>query len=251
MTHGSLFSGIGSFEIASYLMSWKNVFHCEIECYQRSILKRHFPLSKSYEDIKNFDATEYKGRIDVLTGGFPCQDISASNFKAGGIMGTRSGLWSEYARIIYEIRPKVVVIENSPQLLSKGFERVLYDLCEGGYDAQWKCFKAYEFGLPHERERLFVIAYPTSIRQSGSGNFWDGFRYYQASDAWQTNNVINAIQQKTVPPLCESNNGFPERIFKSGVKTNGNAALHALGNAIVPAISYSILKHIKSKILIC
>jgi len=234
MKHGSLFSGIGGFDLAADLMGWQNIFHCEKEEYQRSVLKKHFPKSKSYEDIKNFSATEYRNRINVLSGGFPCQDISAANFKSVGIVGKRSGLWSEYARVIHEVRPDYVVIENSPNLLKKGFETVLFDLSEIGYNAEWECFTAEAFGFPHKRERVYVIAYPNGVRQPGSRDILGNISYNQESRDWQTNRVINAIQQKTLPPLCESNNGFPTQLPLTG-----------LGNAIVPAIAHSIFKAIE------
>ncbi|WP_158275329.1 DNA cytosine methyltransferase [Pedobacter sp. HMWF019] len=234
MKHGSLFSGIGGFDLAAHRMGWNNVFHVEKEDYQNSILKKHFPKSKQYGDIKTFEAKQYGGgKIDILSGGFPCQDISAANFKSIGIVGNRSSLWGEYARIIYEIRPRFVIIENSPNLLKKGFEKILHDLSEIGYDAEWECFTAEAFGYPHKRERIYIIAYPNGFRQQRSGYIFENVRYNQESKDWETNRVINAIQRKTLPPLCKSNHGFPTQL-----------ALTGLGNAIVPEIAYQIFQAI-------
>jgi DNA (cytosine-5)-methyltransferase 1 len=234
MKHLSLFSGIGGFDLAAEWLGWENVAHVEISEYCRNVLKIKFPKAESYEDIKETDFTRFRGSIGVMSGGFPCQDISAANFNAVGIEGERSGLWSEYSRAIYEARPDYVVIENSPQLLRKGFEKVLYDLSEIGYDAEWECFSAKAFGLPHERERLYVVAYPNGFRQQGPRNILKNTRYHPASREWETNRVINAIQRKTLPPLCDSNHGFSTQL-----------ALSALGNAVCPIIPFSIFKAIE------
>jgi len=235
MKHYALFNGIGGFQIAAHELGWKNVASVEISDYCNSITKKHFPECKQYGDIKTTDFKEYNGKVKIITGGFPCQDISAANFKSVGIVGERSGLWEHYDRAIYEIRPEWVVIENSPNLLKKGFEKVLFDLSEIGYNAEWECFTAEAFGLPHERERLYVIAYPNGIGQQGSRNIIQNTCNYQASREWETNRVINAIQRKTLPPLCESNYGFSTQL-----------ALHALGNAVCPIIPYSIFKSIEA-----
>lgn len=166
MKHGSLFSGIRVFDLAADILKWENIFSCEIDDWCNKIGKERFPNTRIYNDIKEFDAREYEKRIDVLSGGFPCQDISVSG-KGEGITGERSGLWSEYDRIIKEVSPRYVVIENSPQLLRKGFEKVLHDLSKSGYDAEWQTISAADFGKPHLRERLWVVAYPTTQRRRG------------------------------------------------------------------------------------
>lgn len=159
MTHGSLFSGIGGFELGAQYAGIKTLWNCEIESYQRSILKKHFSKSRQYEDIKNMHKPAY---VDIISGGFPCQDISLSG-KGKGIKGERSGLWKEICRVIWEIRPEYIIIENSPALTIRGLEIVLCDLAEGGYDAEWKCISNSEFGFDHKRERIYIIAYPNKI----------------------------------------------------------------------------------------
>lgn len=245
MRHGSLFSGIGGFDLAAEWMGWENVFHCELDEYARKTFKRHWKNSISYHDITKTDFTIHRGAIDVLTGGFPCQDISSANFKSTGIVGNRSGMWSHFARAIQEINPRYCVIENSPNLLKKGFEKVLYDLSGIGYNAQWECISASAFGFPHRRKRLYIVAYPNGIGQQGSRNLFENFSYNETSSDWKTNRVIHAIQRKSLPPLCDSNNGFPERVVKNGKTTNGSAAIHALGNAVVPQIPFQIFKAIE------
>ena len=126
MTHGSLFSGIGGFELGAQMNNIPTLWNCEIETFQRSILKQVFPNTKQYEDIKKLSNPAY---VDIISGGFPCQDISIAG-KGAGITGSRSGLWNEMYRIVREVRPKYVLIENSPMLLIRGFEQVLCDLSE-------------------------------------------------------------------------------------------------------------------------
>lgn len=234
MKHLSLFSGIGGFDLAAEWMGWENIAHCEWNPFGQRVLKYYWPNAISYHDITKTDFTIHRGRVNIITGGFPCQDISAANFKAVGIVGERSGLWEHYSRAIYEIRPEYVVIENSPQLLRRGFEKVLYDLSEIGYDAEWECFTAKAFGLPHERERLYIVAYPNGERQQGSRDILKNTRNFQASREWETNRVINAIQWKALPSLCDSNHGFSTQL-----------ALQALGNAVCPIIPYSIFQSIE------
>lgn len=155
MTHGSLFSGIGGFELGAQMNNIPTLWNCEIETFQRSILKQVFPNTKQYEDIEKLSGPVY---VDIISGGFPCQDISIAG-NGIGIIGSRSGLWNEMYRIVREVKPRYVLIENSPMLLIRGFEQVLCDLSEIGYYAEWKCIPNKVFGFPHNRERLYCIAY--------------------------------------------------------------------------------------------
>lgn len=158
MTHGSLFSGIGGFELGAQMIDIPTLWNCEIEPYQRNVLKQKFPQTKQYEDIRELKHPQY---VDIISGGFPCQDISIAG-KGNGIKGERSGLWSEMFRIVREVRPKYVLIENSPMLLIRGFEQVLCDLSKAGYNAEWECIPNSFFGFPHKRERLYCVAYDTN-----------------------------------------------------------------------------------------
>jgi DNA (cytosine-5)-methyltransferase 1 len=129
-----------------------------------------FPI---YGDIREFDGRPWRRSVDILCGGFPCQDISAAG-KGAGITGERSGLWKEYARIIGEIRPRFVFAENSPLLRTRGLGVVLEDLASLGYDARWGVLGAWHVGAPHKRDRMWVLAHPGSTRarsqRSASGN---------------------------------------------------------------------------------
>ena len=165
MTHGSLFSGIGGFELGAKRAGIKTIWNCEINPFCRKVLKKHFPETRQYTDITTLKNPPY---VDIISGGFPCQDISIANPKGEGLDGKRSGLWKEMFRIICEARPSYVLIENSPQLLRKGFSTLLQSLSEAGYDAEWQCLQARDFNLPHKRERLFIICYATCLRFADS-----------------------------------------------------------------------------------
>ncbi len=162
LTHGSLFAGIGGFDLGFERAGIKTVWQVEIDTKARMVLAKHFPSAERFTDVRDCGARNLRG-VDVICGGFPCQDISNAGYKAG-IDGERSGLWSEMFRIIGEIRPRFVCVENVAALLIRGIGRVLGDLAEIGYDAEWDTFRADEFGAPHPRERIFIVAYPHSDR---------------------------------------------------------------------------------------
>jgi len=159
LTIGSLFSGIGGLELGFERTGrFKTIWHCEIEPYPSAVLEKNFPGVVNYGDITKVDWSKVE-RPDVLVGGFPCQDISVAGKGQGIKEGTRSGLWSEYARAIRELRPRYVVVENVAMLARRGLVRVLGDLASLGYDAEWFTIRASDVGAPHRRERLFIIAH--------------------------------------------------------------------------------------------
>jgi len=160
---GSLFGGIGGFELGFAREGFKTKWFIENNEYCQAVLRKNFPNTPIYGDIRKLNFGELK-EVDILTGGFPCQDISCANPKGKGIEGERSGLWTYYAKAIREIQPEYAVIENVPMLANRGLNFVLRDLAEDGYDAEWFCLRASDFGALHRRERLFVIAYPSSTR---------------------------------------------------------------------------------------
>jgi DNA (cytosine-5)-methyltransferase 1 len=171
LTHGSLFAGIGGFDLGFERAGIRTVWQVELDSYCRRVLERHFPHSLRFADIR--DCCGIQGPhhctrkhhlrwVDILSGGFPCQDISNAG-KRAGIDGERSGLWSEYSRIIRELRPRYVVVENVAALLGRGMERVLGDLAACGYDAEWDCLPASAFGAYHERDRSFIVAHKSQL----------------------------------------------------------------------------------------
>lgn len=248
-----LFSGIGGFSLGLERAGFKTVAFCEIEPFCRKVLKKHWPDVPIYEDVRELNANMLKNdgiAVDVICGGFPCQDISNAGAKAG-IDGKRSGLWSEYARLIGELQPRYVIVENVAALLHRGMGRVLGDLAKIGYDAEWHCIPACYVGAPHERDRLWIVAYPNSYSESDSainagevpksdmahsiGIRLQGPRLSiypsnqakggkrQATDAFHGG--IGEIW-KVEPAICRVADGVPHRVDR----------LSALGNAVVPQI---------------
>ena len=160
MTHGSLFSGIGGFDLAAKWMGWDNVFHVERDPFCRQVLTHHFPESKSFDDVKAFDATPFRGRIRVLSGGFPCQPFSSAGQRAG--TSDDRYLWPEMFRIIREARPTYVVAENVRGLISWNDGLVLNTVCadlEGeGYEVFPVVLPAAGVNAPHRRDRIWIVA---------------------------------------------------------------------------------------------
>jgi DNA (cytosine-5)-methyltransferase 1 len=171
---GSLFSGIGGFDLGFERAGMRVSWQVELDPYCRAVLARHFPDAARFEDVREVGG-ETLDPVDLLCGGFPCQDLSAAG-RGAGIDGARSGLWSEFARIVRELRPRYVVVENVPALLTgkgKRWERgpigrVLGDLAEARYDAEWACLSAGEFGAPHLRKRVWIVAYPARDAEAGA-----------------------------------------------------------------------------------
>lgn len=162
MNELALFAGRGGGLLASKLLGWHTICAVEIRKDARDVLlqrQRDGALEKfpMWDDVRTFNGSEWRGFVDVISGGFPCQDISASG-KGRGIKGDRSGLWKEYFRIIGEVRPKFVFAENSPLLRTRGLDIVLGDLAALGYDARWGVLGADDFGLLHKRKRMWIVA---------------------------------------------------------------------------------------------
>lgn len=156
-----LFSGIGGFSLGlERAGGFETVAFCEIEPYPRAVLKKHWPHVPCYDDVRTLTADRLAAdgiTVDVICGGFPCQDISLAG-KGAGLAGERSGLWSEYARLIGELRPSFVIVENVAALLGRGLGDVLGDLAALGYDAEWHCVPAAAVGAPHRRDRVWIVA---------------------------------------------------------------------------------------------
>lgn len=270
-----LFSGIlvGGFSLGlERTGGFSTVAFCEIEEFPRKVLAKHWPEVPIYHDVTKLtgDILERDGiAVDVITGGFPCQDISVAGKQAGISDGTRSGLWSEIVRLIGELRPRYVIVENVANLLSgpsekRGgwFGRILGDLAECGYDAEWENIPAAAVGAPHRRERVWIVAYPQQGRRwngsiSSQAGQWLARTHsnnlvssWSSPDAWKertkgrrpqevsgftafswcqdVRGVADYFNRQNIPePLvCGYRDGFPNGVDRVG----------ACGNAVVPQI---------------
>lgn len=224
-----LFSGIGGFSLGlERTGGFETVAFCEIEEYPRRVLKKHWPDVPCYEDVTKLtgDILKRDGiSVDVITGGFPCQDISVAGKQEGITDETRSGLWSECTRLLGELRPKYAIFENVSNLLSgpsekRGgwFSRILCDLASIGYDAEWHCITAASVGAQHMRDRVWIICYPNET-QFKRGCISEQIRKEHAK-------FSNARRGKDKPGVDRMANGVPSQMDRLG----------CLGNAVVPQI---------------
>ena len=265
-----LFAGAGGGILAGELLGHRTVCAVEFNAYARSVLLARqndgtLPTFPIWDDVRTFDGKPWRGIVDLVSGGFPCQDISAAG-KGAGIEGERSGLWGEMARIICEVRPRLVRVENSPMLTSRGLGKVLGDLAEMGFDAEWGCISAADLGANHERERIWVLATNTSNERHG---WWEqqqeGFQKAigNASDSMcvrrnesqQENGRGKAGERAFCSTSKRVINGFNEDWHKtepriSGVDdgvANRVDRLKAIGNGQVPAVaatSFNVLSEV-------
>jgi len=204
----ALFAGAGGGILGSQLLGWRTVCAVEIEEYCRAVLVRrqnegHLEPFPIWDNVESFDGRPWRGYVDIISGGFPCQDISSAG-KGEGITGSRSGLWGEMARIIGEVRPKYVFVENSPLLVSRGLGLVLGDLAEMGYNARWGVLGANDAGAPHIRKRIWILAYADCSRESQQerqqqkkrGRISNGSLEYADNDGQLTNTKRRSSTEK-------------------------------------------------------
>jgi len=174
MNELALFAGAGGGILGGHLLGWRTVCAVEYELYPCAVLIARqndgiLPPFPIWDDVRTFDGKPWRGIVDVVSGGFPCQDISFAG-KGAGIEGERSGLWVEMARIVGEVRPRYVFVENSPMLTSRGLGYVLGDLASLGYDARWGVLGADAVGAPHKRDRIWIVAHANEMRMEGEGS---------------------------------------------------------------------------------
>ena len=161
MNELALFAGSGGGILGGHLLGWRTIAAVEIEDYPRRVLLQRqadglLPRFPIWDDICTFDGLPWRGKVDVISGGFPCQDISAAG-KGDGLDGERSGLWTQMARVVSEVRPPFVFVENSPMLTTRGGVRVIADLTQMGYDCRWTVMGAADVGAPHQRDRMWIV----------------------------------------------------------------------------------------------
>lgn len=225
-----LFSGIGGFSLGLERAGMTTVAFCEIEEFPRKVLKKHWPDVPIYEDVRELTAERIEddgiGPIDVICSGFPCQDLSIAGHQKG-ISGERSGLWSEVARLISEIRPQYAIVENVTALIAgdKGrwFGRVLGDLAEIGYDAEWYCIQPDYIGIPSYRDRVWICAYPAEINVE---KMVEQGRLSLKPGRMGAENLKRFGWNVDKSNMGRSINGIPDEVDR----------FEALGNAVVPQI---------------
>jgi len=193
MNELALFAGAGGGILGGHLLGWRTVCAVEWEPYPASVLCARqndgfLPPFPVWDDVQTFDGKPWRGIVDVVSGGFPCQDISAAG-KGEGIDGERSGMWREMARIIHEVRPRFVFVENSPMLTSRGLGRVLGDLAKMGFDAKWGVLGANSFGAPHRRDRIWIAGWRDVL--SHAEHEWIRRWEQQPQSLEETTNVAN------------------------------------------------------------
>jgi DNA (cytosine-5)-methyltransferase 1 len=212
MRHGSLFSGIGGFDLAAEWMGWENVFHCEWNEFGQKVLKYHFPHADSHSDITKTDFTKYANKIDILTGGFPCQPFSLAGKRKG--QDDERYLWHEMLRAIQEIKPKYVIAENVFGITNIDgglvFEQVCLDLEAEGYEVQPFIIPAAAKNAPHRRDRVWFVAYRiskglegcTSKRiqtvKGGKNGFQDGISSRNVHDGFIANTNGTRVQGQSI-----------------------------------------------------
>ena len=227
MTFGSLFAGIGGMDLGLERAGMTCKWQVEINEYARRVLSKHWPDVRRHDDVRNFTPTDpSEWEVDVICGGFPCINISSSG-KKDGIHGEHSGLWQQFSRIVRDLRPKFVVVENVRDLVHRGLGDVLGDLARLGFDAEWHVLPAAAFGSPQRRERMFVVAHAHGIgceggaKRNSQGAFSKGRLDYDGLA------LAERRARDARSWVCRANDGLSNRVDR----------LRGLGNAVVPQVA--------------
>lgn len=239
-----LFSGIGGFSLGLERTGhFETVAFCEIDEDARKVLHKHWPGVHKFKDIR--DMRPKCGDYDVICGGFPCQDISTLNKKGEGLNGQRSGLWTEFYRLIKEIKPKYVIGENVTALRGKGLTQILKDLWSLGYDAEGHCIPASAFNLPTPRDRIWVIAYPQGERAGLDEPRLRG--YLERADLQATIDTNTEVSRERLldiskrfgcePTVQRGNDGLSKRLDRIRGRQIGNAVTPLIPELIGRAIA--------------
>lgn len=236
MKHLDLFSGIGGFALAARWMNWETVGFVEIDSWCQKILTKNFPNIPIYGDIKQFDGTKYRGTVDILTGGFPCQDISGANPNGRGLQGSRSGLWYEMLRISDEIKPRHIIAENVINIRNMGYERVQTDLESIGYKVTTFDIPACSLGLPTMERHIWFIATTNSIGSQRS--LQEKIQRIDGITREFSRSYTGDYGRWKLPAsrLCGMGERIPNRMDR----------IKGLGNAINPKVVFELYKAIES-----
>jgi DNA (cytosine-5)-methyltransferase 1 len=266
MNHGSLFSGIGGFDLAAEWMGWSNVFNCEWEEFPRRVLKHHFPHATQHKDIREFDATAYAGRVDIVSGGFPCQPYSTAGKRLG--KDDERHLWPEMLRVVRECAPSYVVGENVRGLVGWNgglvFEEVCVDLEALGYAVQPFVLPACGVGAPHRRDRVWFVAWHadgsleskrpknaprSNAKPNGVCNAPDSYDRRTRHPVQPRRNKLEGgswDRFPTVSPVCGGDDGLPKELDGITFPKWRRESIKAYGNAIVPQVALQIFKAIQA-----
>jgi DNA (cytosine-5)-methyltransferase 1 len=247
MKHIGLFEGIGGFSLAARWMGWQTVAWCEWIESKQQFLKQQFPNATGHGNIETTDFTIYRGKCDILTGGFPCQDASIAKQNGDGqqgLQGSRTGLVYHMLRAIKEIGPTFIVAENVSNLLKTNegadFSTILGELAGLGYNAEWRVCRASEVGAPHQRARMYLVAYPDSIRLQKGQTFFSLLSEKTESVGWKPTGATIQISRggswTVEPPILCVDDGVSGKLVRE--------QLHGYGNAIVPQVAFQIFKAI-------
>jgi DNA (cytosine-5)-methyltransferase 1 len=237
MNELALFSGSGGGILAGNLLGWRTVCAVESHRYAASVLARrqnegHLEPFPIWDDVCTFDGRPWKGIVDVISGGFPCQDISVAG-KGKGIEGTQSGLWVEMARIINEVRPEYIFVENTPVLTSRGLGRVLGDMATMGYNAEWGILGAHSLGAPHKRDRIWIVGKDERSKDIQIPHT-NSLRPKAQKEKVQSRGEIFIPRGwwESEPRICRVANGVARRMDR----------LRTIGNGQVPIVASTIFK---------
>ncbi len=252
MNHGSLFSGIGGFDLAAEWMGWNNIFHCEWNPFGQKVLKHHFPNSISYNDITKTDFTIHRGNIDILTGGFPCQPYSSAGLRLG--KADERHLFPQMLRAIKEIQPRWVIGENVRGLVSWNegmvFNEVYADLESEGYEVQSFLIPAAGVGAPHQRQRVFFLAYSNSERHTRTTSTRTketegGAILYENRKCTRQDQGNHWDNWPKQPYVLLRDNGVPCGLDTKTFPSIRRETIKAAGNAVVPQVAHQIFKAIE------
>jgi DNA (cytosine-5)-methyltransferase 1 len=238
LRHLDLFSGIGGFSLGlERTGGFQTVAFCDSDKKTHLVLKKHWPNVPIFDDVSTLKGKDL-GTVEIITGGFPCQDLSVAG-KGAGLAGARSGLWWQFHRLIEETQPKYVIAENVAVLRSRGLDQVLRSLHQIGYDAEWHCIPASAVGAPHQRDRIWIVAYSGGEGLEGFGIRTIGTEQKESLPT-RSGCIVRAINKsdfwEVEPQLGRVANGIPNRVDR----------LKQLGNSLVPQIpeliGYAILQ---------
>jgi len=251
MKHGSLFSGIGGFDLAAEWMGWTNVFHCEVNEFGKKVLEHYWPNAISFGNVTDINFRPYRGTIDIISGGFPCQPFSTSGKRLGS--EDERHLWPEMLRAIREIQPRWVVGENVLGLTNWNgglvFDDVQSDLEAQGYEVQPFILPACAVNAPHVRQRVWFCAYSTNSDNGSGSKDTIPARGKESDELYGLSR--NAPERRgwdnfpTKPPICGGDDGLPRELDSITFPKWRNESIAAYGNAIVPQVAHQIFKAIQ------